>query len=86
MDRIKRISIELLENNPDRFTNDFEKNKQAIKEIAIVRSKVLRNRIAGFITSVMRRNEIERERQASMPEEENEDNQVETEEENQQQE
>jgi small subunit ribosomal protein S17e len=55
MDRIKRISTELLERYPDRFGIDFDENKKLIKEIAIVRSKILRNKIAGYITSRLRR-------------------------------
>jgi small subunit ribosomal protein S17e len=55
MDRIKRISTELLANYPNRFGVDFDENKKNIKEIAIVRSKVLRNKVAGYITSYLRK-------------------------------
>jgi small subunit ribosomal protein S17e len=55
MDRIKRISSELLERYPDKFGTDFEQNKKTIKEIAVVRSKMLRNKVAGYITSSLRR-------------------------------
>ena len=56
MDRVKRMSNELLERFPDKFTIDFNENKQAIKNYAQVRSKELRNKIAGYITSVVNRN------------------------------
>ena len=56
MDRVKRMSNELLERYPDKFTIDFNENKEAIKNYAQVRSKELRNKIAGFITSVVNRN------------------------------
>jgi len=59
MDRIKRISTELLERYPDRFGIDFDENKKLIKEIAIVRSKILRNKIAGYITSRLHREATE---------------------------
>jgi small subunit ribosomal protein S17e len=55
MDRIKRLSTELLEKYSDRFTTDFEENKKTILSLAIVRSKVLRNKMAGYITSRLRR-------------------------------
>jgi small subunit ribosomal protein S17e len=62
MDRIKRISNELLERYPDKFSTDFAENKEAIKHLAIVRSKLLRNRIAGYITSYLHRQAVEKER------------------------
>lgn len=61
MDRIKRISNELLEKYHDRFSTDFDENKEAIKQIAVVRSKLLRNKIAGYITSYLRRQAAEKE-------------------------
>jgi small subunit ribosomal protein S17e len=56
VDRVKRMSNELLERYPDKFTIDFNENKEAIKNYALVSSKGLRNNIAGFITSVVNRN------------------------------
>jgi small subunit ribosomal protein S17e len=56
VDRVKRMSNELLERYPDKFTIDFNENKEAIKSHATVRSKELRNKIAGFITSIVNRN------------------------------
>ena len=55
MDRIKRISTTVLDKYPDRFGSDFENNKKALQEIAITKSKVLRNRVAGYITSYLRK-------------------------------
>jgi small subunit ribosomal protein S17e len=73
MDRIKRISTELLEKYPDRFSVDFEENKKAIKEIAVVRSKILRNRIAGYITSYLHKSSIQNEQEISGSDEEEEE-------------
>ena len=73
MDRIKRISTELLEKYPDRFSVDFEENKKAIKEIAVVRSKILRNRIAGYITSYLHKSSIQNEHEISGSDEEEEE-------------
>jgi small subunit ribosomal protein S17e len=55
MNRIKRIATELLERYPDKFRLDFNANKNAIGEVAIIRSKVLRNELAGYITSHLRK-------------------------------
>jgi small subunit ribosomal protein S17e len=55
MNRIKRISTELLERYPDKFGLDFNANKNVIGEVAIIRSKVLRNELAGYITAHLRK-------------------------------
>lgn len=51
MNRVKRLSTELLNRYPDKFNVDFQQNKKTIDEIAKVRSKELRNQIAGYIAS-----------------------------------
>ena len=55
MNRIKRISTELLQNHPEKFGLEFDANKKALNDLAIVRSKVLRNELAGYITSHLRK-------------------------------
>jgi small subunit ribosomal protein S17e len=70
MDRIRRISTELLEKYPERFSVNFEENKKVIKEIAIVRSKILRNRIAGYITSYLHKSSVQNEQEISGSDEE----------------
>jgi small subunit ribosomal protein S17e len=56
MDRVRRISSELLSRYPDKFYPDFERNKKTVNELAKIRSKVLRNTIAGYLTSYSRKN------------------------------
>ena len=55
MDRIKRISNELMNEYSERFGTDFLTNKQSLNEISIVRSKGLKNKIAGYITKILQR-------------------------------
>ena len=55
MNRIKRISTELLQKYPDKFGPDFDANKSAVNELAILRSKILRNEVAGYITAHLRK-------------------------------
>lgn len=50
---VKRISLELFDRYEKSFTNEFEQNKQFLKEIGLEVSKKLRNRIAGYITRLM---------------------------------
>jgi small subunit ribosomal protein S17e len=51
---VKRISIELVDRYERSLTTDFEQNKQFLKEIELDVSKKLRNKIAGYVTSVMK--------------------------------
>ncbi|RLF42187.1 MAG: 30S ribosomal protein S17e [Thermoplasmata archaeon] len=54
---IKTIAKELLERYPDQFNpGDFEHNKRMVAEVTTVKSNLLRNRIAGYITRQLARN------------------------------
>lgn len=60
MGRIKTISIktlgnELIREHSDKFTNDFEKNKEILSKIKDVKSKKMKNVLAGYITKEMKR-------------------------------
>jgi small subunit ribosomal protein S17e len=52
---IKRTGDELIEKFEDRFTTDFETNKKVVEEVALISTKRLRNRIAGYITSKVKK-------------------------------
>jgi len=49
---IKRIARELLKRYPDRFTNDFNANKKLVMTLTNVSSTKIRNKIAGYVTSL----------------------------------
>lgn len=55
MDRIKRISYEVLAGHKSKFGEDFADNKKVLNQIAIVRSKGLKNKIAGYITNFLKK-------------------------------
>ena len=55
MDRIKRLSTEILNEYQDKFGPDFSSNKQVLNEVSIIRSKGLKNKIAGYITKILQR-------------------------------
>ena len=61
MDRIKRLSYEVLEKHKSKFGEDFANNKKSLDEVAIVRSKGLKNEIAGYITKFIKRENREKE-------------------------
>jgi small subunit ribosomal protein S17e len=50
---IKRTARELLEKYPDLFIWDFEHNKRVVSKLLDVRSKKVRNQIAGYITHLI---------------------------------
>jgi len=51
---IKRIARELVNMYPDRFVaSDFQHNKEKVLELADFDSKVMRNRVAGYITRIL---------------------------------
>jgi len=50
IETVKRVSRELLRRYPERFTGEFEPDKQAVNELVVTQSKRLRNRIAGYVT------------------------------------
>ena len=47
---IKRTALELLEKFPDEFKNDFQHNKEKVQQLTDVSTKIMRNRIAGYVT------------------------------------
>jgi small subunit ribosomal protein S17e len=48
---IKNIAFELLNKYPNEFiARDYQNNKKKVAELTDVKSKLLRNRIAGYIT------------------------------------
>ncbi|MDR3782252.1 MAG: hypothetical protein P4K92_02960 [Candidatus Nitrosotalea sp.] len=55
MNRIKKISLELMTTYKGKFDNNFAHNKQVLNEVAIVRSKGLKNEIAGYISTYIKR-------------------------------
>ena len=55
MDRIKRLSYEVLVDHKQKFGEDFADNKKALDQIAIIRSKGLKNEIAGYITNFIKK-------------------------------
>ncbi|ESN96552.1 hypothetical protein HELRODRAFT_163628 [Helobdella robusta] len=52
---VKKASRVIIEKYYPRLTLDFHTNKRLCEEIAIIPTKKLRNKIAGFVTHLMRR-------------------------------
>ncbi|KAF6208083.1 hypothetical protein GE061_016533 [Apolygus lucorum] len=52
---VKKASRVIIEKYYTRLTLDFHTNKRICEEIAIIPTKSLRNKIAGFVTHLMKR-------------------------------
>ncbi|RLE56975.1 MAG: 30S ribosomal protein S17e [Candidatus Methanomethylicota archaeon] len=66
---VKRVARELLERFPDSFSEDFEANKKLVAELTDIPSKRLRNRIAGYITRLVKIKLMEEESMEEVSEE-----------------
>ena len=51
---VKRTSKELIENYEGQFTTDFDENKKLVEEFTTVSTKHLRNKIAGYVTRLVK--------------------------------
>ena len=47
--------MKVLKENREKFTTNFDENKNVLNTISIIRSKPLRNRLAGHITSIIKK-------------------------------
>jgi small subunit ribosomal protein S17e len=46
---VSRIAIRLIKDYPERFTTNYDENKKVLDELIYFPSKVLRNKVAGYI-------------------------------------
>ena len=68
--------MEVLKDNKDKFGDNFDKNKEVLNSLSIIRSKMLKNELAGYITRLIKnelRNETEKTESAENEEQISED-------------
>ena len=68
MNKVRRLAEDLVTRYPDLFTGDFDKNKQALAQVSIVRTRSLRNQLAGAITKIIHKQRTEMGEQQVEPE------------------
>ena len=51
---VKRVARKLLELYPNEVSTDFEANKELVKKYVYIKSKKLRNQIAGYLTHLVK--------------------------------
>ena len=54
---IKRVTKRLVREHGDQLKKDFGENKQVVGALAEIKSKKLRNTIAGYVTRLMKAKE-----------------------------
>ena len=54
---IKRATFELYTKFKDKFKDNYEENKKIVEQLADVKSKKIRNVIAGYITKLKKNKE-----------------------------
>ena len=70
MDRIKRISMIVLKDNKAKFGIDFNENKNVLDSLSTITSKSLRNKVAGYITRLLKNESIELKKEENMKKQE----------------
>lgn len=55
---IKRTALKLMQQYPDRFKKSFKENKKILSEVSEMGSKKLRNVIAGYLTRLVKQEEV----------------------------
>jgi ribosomal protein S17E len=65
MDRVRRLSQEILVKYPGMFGTDYTVNKLQLAKIATVNSKMIRNKLVGKITKAMIAASAEKEEAAA---------------------
>ena len=46
--------MKVLKDNKDKFGINFDENKEILNNISIIRSKILKNELAGYITKLIK--------------------------------
>lgn len=65
-EHVKRLARELAVRFPDRFTTDFEKNKELVDALTDISSTKFRNRVAGYIIRLMREGMVREPREVNV--------------------
>jgi small subunit ribosomal protein S17e len=53
LNKVRRLAEDLVVRYPALFSGDFDKNKEALAQVTVVRTRSLRNQLAGAITKII---------------------------------
>ena len=57
IDVVKKTTRKLMDSYPDKFTMDFEENKQMVTQLLDSATKWMRNRVSGYVTTLKKTEE-----------------------------
>ena len=60
--RVKSVTKQLVKEHPTEFSIDFNINKEVLKKYAIIKSRKLRNVIAGYASRLVKQSKEGRQR------------------------
>ena len=60
--RVKSVTKQLVKSHPTEFSIDFNVNKDVLKKYAIIKSRKLRNVIAGYASRLVKQSKEGRQR------------------------
>jgi len=49
------MAKQLIEQHPDKFSDNFENNKKTLTELEMISDKPVRNKVAGYITTIVKK-------------------------------
>ncbi|MBR9682271.1 MAG: 30S ribosomal protein S17e [Candidatus Aenigmarchaeota archaeon] len=49
---VKTVAGDLLDKFPEKFGNDFDKNKEALRAMDLIEDKSVRNKVAGYMVTI----------------------------------
>jgi small subunit ribosomal protein S17e len=52
--QIKRITLQLMKDHAKDFKKDFNENKKLVEQFVLIKSKKLRNVVAGYVTRLVK--------------------------------
>ena len=52
---IKNLTFGLIEAYPEKFVTDFERNKDELNQLNLIKHKRVRNKVAGYLARVVKR-------------------------------
>jgi len=55
--------MEILDNHKEQFGTNFQDNKKNLDDVSIIRSKSLKNQIAGYITKFLKHELLDKKKQ-----------------------
>ena len=61
---VKRITKQLVKDHKDEFSEDYNKNKEVLKKYVIIKSRKIRNVIAGYAARLVKQSKEDKQKRS----------------------